>query len=244
MTEKIKLTEMNGTSVAKIGQMTETNFWKKTSRLRRISLPSPSKAFVVATCNKQNCQNSRKELLLCNIHGLWCKRSSPKLSFISSVAKRTNYWWGRSGVRLPGRSNWHSVATVATASLKWVPKKLKSKANTEASQILPIFMYLLAKLFCRPMLKTLKFIKTKTLWANYRKIALTIGYLGLKALRTPGKRPWSFRKKPWAFAPRKRPSYATAFRHQIFCRNAVPAYFHHCSDVLCFVLKHLRHNFA
>ena len=30
----------------------------------------PIKASVVAICNKQKCQNSRKELLLCNMHGL------------------------------------------------------------------------------------------------------------------------------------------------------------------------------
>ena len=61
-------------------------------------------------------------------------------------------------------------------------------------------MYLMAKLFRRRILKTLKFIKTKTLCANYRKIALTIRWLeGItntwkkKAFRTPttpGKRPW------------------------------------------------------
>ena len=78
-------------------------------------------------------------------------------------------------------------------------------------------MYLMAKLFRRPILKTLKFIKTKELCAYYRKIALTVSY-SLKALRTPVKRPWAFSKRPWAFAPPKRPSYATGLNAALSTR--------------------------
>ena len=79
--------------------------------------PFPIKASVVATCNKQKCQNSKKELLLC----------------MDYDAKHL-------------RQNYHLDKNYSLGP-KRVPKKLSSKENTEISQIFPIFMNLMAKLF-------------------------------------------------------------------------------------------------
>ena len=64
--KKSNRVKKNCASLAKIGQMTIQNkiSKKKTSDTGTYFTPSPINASVVATCNKQKCQNSKKKLLL------------------------------------------------------------------------------------------------------------------------------------------------------------------------------------